>query len=88
MRRDAQVYKNYDISKIQLRILNGDGAFWINKLATKETIQQRDNFHIHQEILRDIQEEEYTRQLERLIAERRYDEVPIYLEYLKHELRR
>lgn len=87
-RRDAQIYQKYDVSKIKLRILNGDGAAWINKLATKETIQQRDNFHIHQEIIRDISEETYRRQLERLISEKRYDEVPIYLEYLKYEIRR
>lgn len=86
--RDAQIYQKYDVSKIQLRILNGDGASWISRLATKETIQQRDNFHIHQEIIRDIQEEEYRRQLERLIAEKRYEEVPVYLEYLKYEVRR
>lgn len=86
--RDAQIYQKYDVSKIKIRILNGDGASWINKLATKETIQQRDNFHIHQEIIRDIQEEEYRRQLERLIAEKRYEEVPVYLEYLKYEVRR
>lgn len=85
-RRDAQIYQNYDVSKIKLRILNGDGASWISKLATKNTIQQRDNFHIHQEIIRDIQEDEYRRQLERLIAEKRYDEVPVYLEYLKYEV--
>jgi hypothetical protein len=86
--RDAQIYQKYNVNTIVLRILNGDGALWINQLATKETIQQRDNFHIHQEIIRDIQEEEYRRQLERLIAEKRYDEVPIYLEYLKYEVRR
>lgn len=87
-RRDAQIYQKYDVSKIKLRILNGDGASWISKLATKETIQQRDNFHIHQEIIRDLEEEDYRRQLERLIAEKRYDEVPVYLEYLKYEVRR
>lgn len=43
-RRDAQIYQKYDVSKIKLRILNGDGASWINQLATKETIAQRDNF--------------------------------------------
>jgi len=87
-RRDAQIYQKYDVSKIKLRILNGDGASWISKLATNKTIQQKDNFHIHQEIIRDIPEEEYRRQLERLIAEKRYDEVPVYLEYLRYELRR
>ena len=85
--RDAKIYQKYNVDKIELRILNGDGASWISQLATKDTIQQRDNFHIHQEIIRDIQEEEYRRQLERLIAEKRYEEVPVYLEYLKYELR-
>lgn len=85
-RRDVKIQQTYDVSKIQLRVLNGDGAKWISKLATKDTIQQKDNFHIHQEIIRDIQQEEYRRQLERLIAERRYDEIPVYLEYLKYEL--
>lgn len=54
-------------------------------MATEDTIQQRDNFHIHQEIIRDLQEDEHRRQIERLIAERRYNEVPIFLEYLKYE---
>lgn len=85
-KRDAKIAQTYDVNKIELRVLNGDGAAWINKLATKDTITQKDNFHIHQEIVRDIQQEEYRRQLERLIAEKRYDEVEIYLEYLKYEL--
>ncbi len=59
---NAQIYQKYNVE----RILNGDSALWINQLETKETIQQRDNFHIHQEIIRDIQEEEYRRQLKRL----------------------
>ena len=86
--RDAKIYKKYNVNKIEYRILNGDGANWINKLSTLKTIQQKDNFHIHQEIIRDIPEEEYRRQLERLIAERRYNEIPVYLEYLRYELRR
>jgi len=42
-RRDARIFQKYDVDKIQLRILNGDGARWINKLATKDTIRQKDN---------------------------------------------
>ena len=86
--RNAQIYQSYAVDKIELRVLNGDGANWINQLATKDTITQKDNFHIHQEIIRNIQEESYRRQLERLIAESRYDEIPVYLEFLKYELRR
>ena len=56
---------------------------WIIFLPT--FIRQKDNFHIHQEIIRDIPEEENRRIIEKLIAERRYDEVPIFLKYLKFE---
>ena len=84
-RRDAKIFQMYDVDKIKLRILNGDGAKWINKLATKDTIRQKDNFHIHQEIIRDLQEDEHRREIEKLIAEKRYDEVPVFLEYLKYE---
>ena len=73
---------------VRLKKKRNYGANWINQLATKDTITQKDNFHIHQEIIRDIQEESYRRQLERLIAESRYDEIPVYLEFLKYELRR
>ena len=37
-REKERIYQNYDVSKIQLRILNGDGASWISQLATKNTI--------------------------------------------------
>ena len=84
-RRDKKIFQMYDVDKIKLRILNGDGAKWINKLATKDTIRQKDNFHIHQEIIRDLQEDEHRREIEKLIAEKRYDEVPVFLEYLKYE---
>ena len=80
-RRDARIFQKYDVDKIQLRILNGDGARWINKLATKDTIRLKDNFLIHQEIIRDIPDEENRRILEKLIVERRYEEVPIFLKY-------
>lgn len=84
-RRDAKIFQKYDIDKIKVRVLNGDGAKWINQLATADTIRQKDNFHIHQEIIRDIPVDEHRRQIERLIAERRYEEIPVFLEFLKYE---
>ena len=84
-RRDARIYQKYDIDKIKVRVMNGDGALWIDNLATGDTIRQKDNFHIHQEIIRDIPEEEHRRQLERLIAESRYNEIPVYIKFLKFE---
>ena len=84
-RRDAKIYQKYNLDKIKVRVMNGDGALWIDNLATGDTIRQKDNFHIHQEIIRDIPDEEYRRQIERLIAESRYNEIPVYINFLKYE---
>lgn len=65
--------------------MNGDGASWIDKMATSETIRQKDNFHIHQEIMRDITEDKHKRQIERLIAESRCNEIPYFIEFLRYE---
>lgn len=84
--RNARVYQKYDESNIKLRASNGDGARWINNLATKDTIRQKDLFHIRQEIIRDIKEEQYREPLIELLKEKRYAKVPIYIDNLKKEL--
>ncbi len=84
--KNARIYQKYDENSIQLRASNGDGAKWINNIMTKDTITQKDSFHIQQEIVRDIKEKEYREELIKIIAEKRYDEVQTYIEYLKYEL--
>lgn len=84
--RNARVYQKYDESNIQLRASNGDGAKWINSIATKDTIRQKDLFHIQQEIIRDIKGEEYREPLIKMLAEKKYADVPEYIENLKYEL--
>lgn len=84
--RNARVYQEYAEEKIQLRAMNGDGANWINKIATKDTIRQKDSFHIQQEIIRDIKDEKYREELITILKEKRYDEVQEYIENLKYEL--
>ena len=39
--------------------MNGDGARWIKNITAKGARSQKDNFHIHQEIVRDIQDKKY-----------------------------
>ena len=56
--RDVRVYQTYNEKSIQLRANNGDGANWILKIATEDTICQKDSFHIQQEIVRDIKDKE------------------------------
>lgn len=84
--RDARVYQKYDVESIELRASNGDGARWITNIMTKDTISQKDAFHIQQEIIRDIKEEKYREPLIKIIEEKRYNEVQQYIENLKYEL--
>ena len=55
--RDARVYQQYDESKIKLRVTNGDGAKWTKGTTAKGGIYQKDQFHIMQEIVRDVPKE-------------------------------
>ena len=84
--RNSRLYQEYDVDSIQLRLNNGDGAKWINNIATKDTICQKDNFHIQQEIMRDIKEEKYRIELQTLIKQKRFNEIHDYIENLKYEL--
>ena len=52
--RDARVFSQYDESKIKLRVTNGDGAKWTKGITAKGGIYQKDQFHIMQEIVRDV----------------------------------
>ena len=84
--RNARLYQKYDLDKVKLRVMNGDGARWIKNITAKGAISQKDNFHIHQEIVRDIQDKKYREELEKIIEEKRYGEVEKYIENLKYEL--
>lgn len=84
--RNARIYQKYNEETIKLRASNGDGARWINNIATADTIRQKDSFHIQQEIVRDIKDEKYREELVKIIEEKRYTEVQDYIENLKYEL--
>lgn len=84
--RNARMYQKYNEEKIELRVMNGDGARWIRNITAKGAISQKDNFHIQQEIVRDITEKKYREELVKIIKEKRYNEVQGYIEKLKYEL--
>ena len=64
--RDSRVYRQYDISKIKLRVTNGDGAAWTKGTTAKGGFYQKDQFHIMQEITRDVPKE-YRNIIEELV---------------------
>jgi hypothetical protein len=83
--RETKIYSKYNIDKIQYRIINGDGALWINKLAGKNIIRQKDKFHIHQEIIRDIEEKEEQEKVRKMFEQKEYKKIIPYIEELKYK---
>ena len=64
--REAKIYSNYKEEAIKYRVVNGDGALWINKLADKKMIRQKDKFHIYQEVTKSVGEEQYRNEIIRM----------------------
>ena len=83
--RDARVYTQYDESKIKLRVTNGDGAKWTKGITVKGGIYQKDQFHIMQEIVRDVPKE-YRNIFTELINKKEFDKIQPAIDGLKYEL--
>ena len=83
--RDARVFTQYDESKIKLRVTNGDGAKWTKGITVKGGIYQKDQFHIMQEIVRDVPKE-YRNIFTELINKKQIDKIQPAIDGLKYEL--
>lgn len=83
--RDARVYSQYDVSKIKLRVTNGDGAKWTKGTTAKGGFYQKDQFHIMQEITRDVPEE-YRNIIIELINKKEYEKIKSAINELRYAL--
>mgnify|MGYP001031475561 CR=1 FL=1 len=83
--RDARVFQKYDVERIKLRATNGDGAKWTKGITVKGGIYQKDQFHIMQEITRDVPKE-YRAIIEELIKNKEYNKIQSAIDGLKYEL--
>ena len=83
--RDARVYTQYDESKIKLRVTNGDGAKWTKGITAKGGIYQKDQFHIMQEIVKDVPKE-YRNIITELINKKEFEKIQPAIDGLKYEL--
>lgn len=84
--REAKIYNKYNEEKIKYRVINGDGATWINSLAGKNIIRQKDRFHIHQEIIRKIEDKEEQKKVRKMFENKEYAKINPYIEELKYKL--
>ena len=83
--RDARVLAQYDESKIKLRVTNGDGAKWTKGITAKGGIYQKDQFHIMQEIVRNVPKE-YRNIITELINKKQFEKIQPAIDELKYEL--
>ena len=84
--RAAKIYSNYKEETIKYRVVNGDGAQWISKLADKKMIRQKDKFHIYQAITKSIEEEQYRTEIIRMFENKEYKQICSYIENIKYEV--
>ena len=83
--RDARVYQKYDIEKIKLRVMNGDGAKWTKGITAKGGVYQKDQFHIMQEIVREVPKE-YRKIFYELVNTKQFEKIEPAIEKMKYEL--
>lgn len=83
--RDARVFEQYDEKNIKLRVTNGDGARWTKGITAKGGVYQKDQFHIMQEIVRDVPKE-YQNIIKELVNTKQYEKIQRAIEGLKYEL--
>ena len=82
---NANLHSKYDMSKVELRVLNSDGGSWIKRLLTAKAIYQADSYHLKEKIathVRDIEDSEY---LKVLFYKKEYSKMIEYVEALKYK---
>lgn len=83
--RDARVFSQYDVRKIKMRVTNGDGAKWTKGTTAKGGFYQKDQFHIMQEITRDLPKQ-YRNLITELINKKEYEKIKPVINGLRYEL--
>lgn len=83
--RDARVFQQYNEKEIKMRVTNGDGARWTKGITAEGGFYQKDQFHIMQEIVRDVPKE-YRNMIKELVNRKEYDKLPKAIESLKYEV--
>ena len=83
--RDARVYQQYNEKSIKMRVTNGDGAKWTKGITVEGGFYQKDQFHIMQEIVRDVPKE-YRNIIKELVNTKQYDKIQAAIEGLKYEI--
>jgi len=79
-RKEGTIAAVYNVDEIETRLLNGDGANWINESAEPDTHFQLDHFHISRAITRYVSNEEARIMIRELLYSKQIDLMLVVIE--------
>ncbi|WP_434576999.1 ISLre2 family transposase [Thermoanaerobacterium thermosaccharolyticum] len=83
---EATINEEYDTEKIEVRVLNGDGAKWIRKCADIAPMHyQLDRFHVFKAIIRQVYDKREAKKILRLIKGGNVEKALVCIEELKYK---
>jgi len=82
---NANLYSKYDMSKVELRVLNSDGGSWIKKLLVARAIYQADSYHLKEKISTHVRDIEDAEILKNMFYQKEYAKMIDYVETLKYK---
>lgn len=82
---NANLHSKYDMSKVELRVLNSDGGNWIKKLLVNKAIYQADCYHLNEKITTNVRDAEDVAKLKEMFYKKEYIQMIDYVEELKYK---
>ena len=82
---NANLHSKYDMSKVELRVLNSDGGSWIKRLLATKTINQADSYHLREKIVTHVRDAEDAEKLKGMFYQKEYSKMIEYVETLKYK---
>ena len=86
-RKEGVIAAHYNVDEVELRILNGDGANWIKRSVTDETIHyQLDPFHRNRAIFRAAPDENARKTMLKLLYRNGIEDLLSYIDALANSM--
>lgn len=82
---NANLHSKYNMSKVELRVLNSDGGSWIKRLLTAKSIYQADSYHLKEKITTHVRDTEDIEILKAMFYKKEYSKMIEYVEALKYK---
>ena len=73
--KEGIIANHYNVDEIQQRIMNGDGAAWLQKSGSSEDILVLDEFHRNKKITECVKDKDFAQTLRELLYEKRIEDL-------------